>query len=118
MLWKIYFWIVAAMTLLAAIWSITEWSTVDSISLPFFVTALVGAYGYIYKKKVLNKYFWQYAAPLTAIYWYFYIFYLDPKYGFSPATTVGGFIFEVAITLPAFTAACLYAYSNKVFTAK
>lgn len=116
--WKIYFWIVASIFLLATVFSLSEMNTIDLISWPMFAAGLAGTYGYIYRKKLLNKRAWQIIAPTTAAYWYFFIFYLDPKYGFSPATTLGGFIFEIAITLPALTAACLYAYSNKVFTPK
>ena len=59
-LWKVYFWIWAGMHLLIyPLWLIAEGTLPKYIDAAVSLLALLGIYGFAYKKKIFNPLFWR-----------------------------------------------------------
>ncbi len=105
--WKIYFWLLSLLLFAAYVIIAIDGLTVfDVMDIPISIIALIGLYGFAFKKKIFVKEFWKL--------WAFVIVLWDISYNFFLATYPDVSKFETAmvllILLPEYVALSLYAY--------
>ena len=110
--WKTYFWLMVLITVLAVI-SDGQIKPVDTLDLIIIVTGLVGLFCYAYKRRLAAKSLWQYLTVLIITYHFVYSFFLDQKFGGTPAIGLGDALFTALLPLPIFVALILYSFKTQ-----
>lgn len=110
MAWKIYSWVLAAILALAYSTILTETITAPKfIDIPISLVALVGLFGFAYKKKIGKRRFWQVWFTLLILWDILYNFFLT-KYPDVPSVLVAT---GIIIFLPEYIALYKYSFTQR-----
>jgi hypothetical protein len=77
MAWKFYFWFMLALDMAAFIWPTARrpWETIEPV---FFVSALIGLFGFCWQKATISRLFWQVFLFVFLVWMAAYIFIAAP----------------------------------------
>jgi hypothetical protein len=114
MAWKIYSWCFAVVLIAAHILSFIEKVTLLNIlDVPISLIALIGLFGFSYKKKITNQRFWQ-VFIFILICWDILLEYLRGEFSFTSITDIVMLLIVLLITLPEYIALYKYAFSKRI----
>lgn len=118
MIWKIYFWFLIAIIMLAILVGFLTTpglftNIFDIFNMLFMLIGLIGVYGFAYKKRVGPKSLWLTILIITLLYQILYSFVFDPRYGASPALSIADQLVTFVPLIPMFIALGLYSLSKK-----
>lgn len=114
--WKIYFFLILVLTILTYLWQGFDriWEVLDLI---LFVVAMVGLFGFAWKKKFLSSLFWKIYFVIQLI-WNIYYYYFLPMSEKTSSVLIGvpqflSATFSLIFFIPLFIALYLYGFSEK-----
>jgi hypothetical protein len=115
LLWKSYFWAILALDMISFVMPMDRrmWETVE---MGFFVVALIGLFGYCWKKQILNRVFWQIFFVAFLCWMVVYFFILPPlsvqetKGSLPPFAFVALAVATVALHVPLATGLFFYSF--------
>ncbi|WP_458352728.1 hypothetical protein [Peribacillus frigoritolerans] len=96
MLWKIYFWLIIAISIASMFVESVHGPVIETTDTVISIISTIGLFGYVYNKQLLSKSFWKFAFIITVIEVLTYTM-LDVLN--DPELGVGGMIFVTAFTL-------------------
>lgn len=108
--WKIYSWILVGCLAIAYYDIFSEAAKIqDILDIPISLVALVGLFGYAYKKKIGKKQFWQFWLLLLIAWDILYNFFLKRYPDISSSLVAVGFL----IFIPEYIALYKYSFTQR-----
>ncbi|MFJ7469224.1 hypothetical protein ACIQWI_11735 [Peribacillus frigoritolerans] len=96
MLWKIYFWLIIAISIASMFVKSVHGPVIETTDTVISIISTIGLFGYVYNKQMLSKSFWKFVFIITVIEVLTYTM-LDVLN--DPELGVGGMIFVTGFTL-------------------
>ncbi|MGE7608976.1 hypothetical protein ACQKML_20425 [Peribacillus frigoritolerans] len=96
MLWKIYFWLIIAISIASMFVESVHGPVIETTDTVISIISTIGLFGYVYNKQLLSKSFWKFVFIITVIEVLTYTM-LDVLN--DPELGVGGMIFVTVFTL-------------------
>ena len=118
MLWKIYFWLTAIISLIG-IPMLGSFGVYEAIDFLLFVVVMIGYFGFAWRKPILNEQTWKVVLLVTVVWNILYMYFLPVPSGVSEALSDPWFPRWMAASasllfaMPLFIALFLYAYHEK-----
>ena len=121
LLWKIYFWIVAVLLILAFVIVIVvenKSSALLAIDISLGLVAIAGMYGYVYQIRILKQKFWKQYFPFMIVWELLYSIVYSSFINYSGSINlryIAGMAFTYLLVIPMFLSLYRYSYCLKKF---